>query len=66
MDPDILVSDDSETEDIHELTVNEHYAKAFEYRKEREELQKRTCVLTRYLRLYLRFLSQGQVWVRHR
>lgn len=37
---DILASDDSDTEDIHQLTVNEHYAKAFEYRKEREELAK--------------------------
>ena len=41
MKPDILASDESEAEDIHELTINEHYAKAFEYRKEREELQKR-------------------------
>lgn len=40
MKPDILASDESETEDIHKLTINEHYAKAFEYRKEREELQK--------------------------
>ncbi|GJE97316.1 Kri1 domain-containing protein [Phanerochaete sordida] len=39
MKADILASD-SEPEDIHELTINEHYAKAFEYRKEREELQK--------------------------
>ncbi|KAG2055514.1 hypothetical protein BDR06DRAFT_321017 [Suillus hirtellus] len=31
---------DSDTEDIQTLTVNEHYAKAFEYRKEREELTK--------------------------
>ncbi|KAF7297860.1 Kri1-C domain-containing protein [Mycena chlorophos] len=34
---------DSESEDgrdVHQLTINEHYAKAFEYRKEREELQK--------------------------
>ncbi|EPQ55289.1 Krr1-domain-containing protein [Gloeophyllum trabeum ATCC 11539] len=31
---------DSDNEDIHQLTINEHYAKAFEYRKEREELQK--------------------------
>lgn len=38
---DILASDDSDTEGIHQLTINEHYAKAFEYRKEREELAKR-------------------------
>ncbi|KAH8103625.1 KRI1-like family C-terminal-domain-containing protein [Cristinia sonorae] len=31
---------DSENEDINQLTINEHYAKAFEYRKEREELAK--------------------------
>ncbi|PCH35775.1 hypothetical protein WOLCODRAFT_126307 [Wolfiporia cocos MD-104 SS10] len=36
-----MLSDDSDT-DIHTLTINEHYAKAFEYRKEREELAKRT------------------------
>ncbi|KAI0628411.1 KRI1-like family C-terminal-domain-containing protein [Trametes polyzona] len=35
-----MFSDDSDVEDIHSLTVNEHYAKAFEYRKEREELAK--------------------------
>ncbi|KAG0708658.1 KRI1-like family C-terminal-domain-containing protein [Suillus ampliporus] len=29
---------DSDTEDIQTLTINEHYAKAFEYKKEREEL----------------------------
>ncbi|KAJ7594856.1 KRI1-like family C-terminal-domain-containing protein [Mycena floridula] len=33
---------DSESEDQtdHHLTINEHYAKAFEYKKEREELEK--------------------------
>ncbi|KAG0708614.1 KRI1-like family C-terminal-domain-containing protein [Suillus ampliporus] len=31
---------DSDTEDIQTLTINEHYAKAFEYKKEREELSK--------------------------
>ncbi|KAG2741753.1 hypothetical protein P692DRAFT_20751277 [Suillus brevipes Sb2] len=31
---------DSDTEDIQTLTINEHYAKAFEYKKEREELAK--------------------------
>ncbi|KAI0359278.1 Krr1-domain-containing protein [Trametes cingulata] len=35
-----MLSDDSDVEDIHTLTINEHYAKAFEYRKEREELAK--------------------------
>ena len=28
--------------DLHQLTINEHYAKAFQHRKEREELAKRT------------------------
>jgi protein KRI1 len=34
---------DSESEpgDDFKLTINEHYAKAFEYKKEREELDKR-------------------------
>lgn len=32
---------DSDTEDIHQLTINEHYARAYEYKKEREELSKR-------------------------
>jgi hypothetical protein len=39
-------SSSSEDEgDLHQLTVNEHYAKAFQYRKEREELAKRTHCL---------------------
>ncbi|KAG6813764.1 hypothetical protein H0H92_007716 [Tricholoma furcatifolium] len=33
-------SEKSQGEDLHALTINEHYAKAFEYKKEREELQK--------------------------
>lgn len=36
-----MLSDDSDVEDIQNITINEHYAKAFEYRKEREELAKR-------------------------
>ncbi|CUA71677.1 Protein kri1 [Schizosaccharomyces pombe 972h-] [Rhizoctonia solani] len=39
-----MLSDDeseiSNDEHLHQLTINEHYAKAFEYRKEREELAK--------------------------
>ncbi|CCM05885.1 uncharacterized protein FIBRA_08122 [Fibroporia radiculosa] len=35
-----MFSDDSEAEDVVNLTINEHYAKAYEYRKEREELAK--------------------------
>lgn len=34
-------SEGSDVEPLHELNINEHYAKAFEYKKEREELQKR-------------------------
>ncbi|CAE6444104.1 unnamed protein product [Rhizoctonia solani] len=33
-------SDISNHEELHQLTINEHYAKAFQYRKEREELAK--------------------------
>ncbi|EMD34170.1 hypothetical protein CERSUDRAFT_117663 [Gelatoporia subvermispora B] len=32
--------DDSDNESIHQLTINEHFAKAYEYKKEREELAK--------------------------
>ncbi|KIM36770.1 hypothetical protein M413DRAFT_31398 [Hebeloma cylindrosporum] len=36
-----LFSDDEDTVgNKHQLTINEHYAKAFEYRKEREELER--------------------------
>ncbi|KAI6029388.1 Krr1-domain-containing protein [Pisolithus microcarpus] len=38
-----MLSDaEAESDDLHTLTVNEHYAKAFQYKKEREELAKRT------------------------
>ncbi len=38
-----MFSEDSDVdvEDV-QLTINEHYAKAYEHRKEREELEKRT------------------------
>jgi protein KRI1 len=38
-----LFSDDEDTQggSKSQLTINEHYAKAFEYRKEREELERR-------------------------
>ncbi|KAK7057684.1 Kri1-C domain-containing protein [Favolaschia claudopus] len=40
----MLSDSDSDSEngghDVHQLTINEHYAKAFEYKKEREELQR--------------------------
>ena len=37
-----LLEDSDSEQDVNQLTINEHYAKAFEYRKEREELAKRT------------------------
>lgn len=37
--PNLLDESDSEG-DLDQLTINEHYAKAFEYKKEREELAK--------------------------
>ena len=42
-----LFSDDESAEGVSnpQLTINEHYAKAFEYRKEREELERRKCFL---------------------
>ncbi|KAH0829126.1 KRI1-like family C-terminal-domain-containing protein [Lanmaoa asiatica] len=36
----MLSDSDSESDDVHTLTINEHFAKAFEYKKEREELAK--------------------------
>ncbi|KAJ6590018.1 KRI1-like family C-terminal-domain-containing protein [Mycena vulgaris] len=33
-------SESGHVQDSHQLTINEHYAKAFEYKKEREELQR--------------------------
>ncbi|KAF8331256.1 Krr1-domain-containing protein [Amanita rubescens] len=35
-----MLSDSSDNEETHQLTVNEHFAKAYQHRKEREELQK--------------------------
>ncbi|KAG6920046.1 hypothetical protein DXG01_010114 [Tephrocybe rancida] len=35
-----MLSDSDSEGSLHKLTINEHYAKAFEYKKEREELQK--------------------------
>jgi len=55
--------DSEEENDLHHFTINEHYAKAFQYRKEREELVKRAChhapVFTR--RISLTFLSRSAV-----
>ncbi|PBK96588.1 hypothetical protein ARMGADRAFT_923986 [Armillaria gallica] len=36
----MLSDSESDNESTHQLTINEHYAKAFQYRKEREELEK--------------------------
>jgi protein KRI1 len=36
-----MLSDADDSDDLHQITVNEHYAKAFQYKKEREELDKR-------------------------
>lgn len=33
-------AESDEVSEIHQLTINEHYAKAFQYKKEREELTK--------------------------
>ncbi|KAK0197362.1 KRI1-like family C-terminal-domain-containing protein [Armillaria mellea] len=38
--PTMLLDSESDDESTHQLTINEHYAKAFQYRKEREELEK--------------------------
>lgn len=34
------VSDAESNASLHQLTINDHYAKAFAYKKEREELSK--------------------------
>lgn len=46
-----LFSDDENAEggSNPQLTINEHYAKAFEYRKEREELERRKCLYICYI-----------------
>lgn len=42
MAPVNMLSDDSDSgEDLDQITVNEHYAKAYAYRKERQELERR-------------------------
>ena len=49
-----MLSDDSDNEDVTQLTINEHYAKAFEYRKEREELERREFLFSWFQALNLR------------
>jgi hypothetical protein len=73
-----LISSTSSSEDeddVHQFTINEHYAKAFQYRKEREELAKRarrhplssnvSSLLTFFFffcRLPVAY-SQGEIWL---
>jgi hypothetical protein len=44
-----MLSEDSDTEQPVQLTINEHYAKAYAYRKEREELGRRAYYFYIYL-----------------
>ena len=40
-DKQAMLSDESDSdEDLNQLTINEHFAKAYELKKEREELSK--------------------------
>lgn len=62
-----LFSDDEESVGGCEvqLTVNEHYAKAFEYRKEREELERRMFSVTMSrcsFNVYLLY-SKRKIWL---
>jgi hypothetical protein len=64
-----LFSDDEDTQggSNSQLTINEHYAKAFEYRKEREELERRKFFLLyvyipKTLLTHL-FFSESEIWV---
>jgi hypothetical protein len=42
MAPVNILSDDSDSgEDLNLIAINEHYAKAYAYRKERQELERR-------------------------
>ena len=56
-----LFSDD-EDPNVVQLTINEHYAKAFEYKKEREELERRECSYTSFINnLFLKKFSQSEI-----
>lgn len=63
--------DEFQNEELHKITINEHYAKAFQYRKEREELDKRMCSFNPVLKfktlilLLFSLCSQGQVRLRY-
>ena len=62
-----ILSDDSDVEELDQLNINEHYAKAFEYRKEREELEKRASNERLSLdHLTDRHNSEGEVRLRRR
>lgn len=55
------VSDTESNASFHQLTINEHYAKAFAYKKEREELAKRAldyCATSSAISLKLDFCWQ--------
>jgi hypothetical protein len=52
--PAMFSDSESDDESLHRLTINEHYAKAFEYKKEREELEK--CASYPYI-----FLTRAHV-----
>lgn len=43
-----LLDDSDSEENLDHFTVNEHFAKAYEVKKEREELSKRGCVFFLY------------------
>lgn len=60
----MLSDSESETENVHTFTINEHYAKAFEYKKEREELEKRASSDLSFASVitYICY-SQGQIWL---
>ena len=51
-----LFSDDEDSNGGHDvqLTINEHYAKAFEYKKDREELERRQCC---YISLQFQYIK---------
>ncbi len=64
-----LISSTSSSEDendVHQLTINEHCAKASQYRKEREELAKRvrhhpfSSIVSGLSDFFL--CSQGEIW----
>lgn len=62
-----LFSDDEDTQggSKSQLTINEHYAKAFEYRKEREELERRKFFIHftyTFLNLNICCNSKSEIW----